>query len=55
MKIINWINKIFYRILLPVFGNKKVIYSVKGSHWWAFYATDIKKWVFVKGTYHDLL
>lgn len=49
MKLLNLYNKWCYKIFLPVFGDKKVIYSVQGADWWAWYANDTKKWIFEKG------
>ena len=55
MKIIRFINntwgKLLWKIGLPIFGDKKTIYTIKCSDWWAYYAYDTKKWTFVKGEY----
>jgi hypothetical protein len=51
MKIIQWYNKVFYKVWLPIFGDKKIIYTVQGANWWAWYASDTKRWIFEKGEY----
>ena len=45
---LNLYNKLFYRIYLPILGDKKIIYTVQGASWWAYYASDSKKWIFNK-------
>jgi hypothetical protein len=55
MKTIRFINntwgKFLYWLFLPIFGDHKTIYSIKCSDWWAWYASDTKRWIFEKGEY----
>lgn len=48
MKWLQIFNEHFYRVFLPIFGNKDVIYTVQGADWYAFFASDTKHWVFAK-------
>lgn len=55
MRKIRFINntwgKLIYKIWLSIFGERKRIYTVKCSDWWAYYASDTKRWIFEKGEY----
>ena len=56
MRILNFINNTFGKFIhwvtLPTWGDKKCIYTIKEANWWAFYASDLKKWVFKKGKFN---
>lgn len=51
MKFINFYNRLFFKLTLPFFGDKNVIYTTQGADWWAWYASDTKRWVFEEGEY----
>ena len=51
MKILQIYNKFFFKLWLPLFGEKHIIYTVQDADWWAWYASDEKRWIFEKGKY----